>query len=280
MILVVRAAGSYHGRVPQIHPSAIVGPEVQLADDVVVGPGCIFDGPVTVGPGCSFVAACYLKGPLTLGTGNRCYPQVVLGYEPQDRSFPPDHPGAGTIIGDDNIFREGVTVHRATRDQPTRIGHHNYLMVNSHVAHDVQIGNRCTLANGVLLAGHVHVGDQVILGGNAAVHQFCHIGRLAMWSGLVGLSQDVPPFCTVYPTGVIGSLNLVGLRRSGLRDHVKPLKRAFDIAFRRRLSNAAVAQTIEHELGDDPLCLEFARAFRDTKRGISYGPLAAASATH
>lgn len=254
---------------PQIHPTALVDSRARLADDVQVGPWCVIEGDVTIGPGTRLLHRVSLKGPLTIGARNMVYPNACIGFEPQDRKFDPAADGAGTVIGDDNILREGVTVHRATRDRPTTIGHRNYLMANSHVGHDDLLHNDITMANGTLLAGHVEVFDRVVLGGNAAVHQFTRVGRLAMISGVESITQDLPPFCVVYEARRIGSLNIVGLRRAGHRDSIPPLKRAFEVLMRSRLANATAVERIRTELGDDPLCRELADFVATAKRGIT-----------
>jgi UDP-N-acetylglucosamine acyltransferase len=243
-----------------IHPSSIVDPRAQIADDVQVGPHCILDGAVTIGPGCRLLGNAYLKGPLTIGRGNRIYPFAALGLEPQDRKYNPDTDGAGTLIGDDNIIREGVTIHRATGNHATTVGSRNYLMAYSHVGHDGTIGNDCAIANGVLLAGHVEIGDRVIMGGAAVVHQFCRIGRMAVQSGACGVNQDVPPFCAVHQSGIIVAINVVGLRRAGLREHIKPLEEAFRMFFQERRALDNALPLVEKQLGTS-----FVRA---SKRGI------------
>jgi len=255
--------------VPTIHPSATIDPQVQLADDVVVGRECIIEGPVTIGPGTRLLARVWLKGPLTIGCGNVIYPNTFIGFEPQDLKFDPTVAGAGTVIGDHNIIREASTIHRATKDRPTSLGSHCYLMVNAHVGHDCQVADHVILCNGMLLAGHAEVGDGAILSGNAVVHQFCRVGRLAMLAGAQGVTKDVPPFCIVYSTRRVSMLNLVGLRRAGLRQHIKPLMQAFDICYKRGMPNSKAARIIEDELGDDPLCRQFAHFVRDTRRGIT-----------
>lgn len=252
----------------QVHPTAIVDEAADLAADAVVGPWCTIEGAVTIGAGTRLLERVSIRGPVTIGEGNVLYPGACIGFAPQDRKFAPDEDGAGVVIGDRNILREGVTIHRATGAQPTRTGDDNYMMVNSHLGHDTVIGSGITMGNGTLLAGHVTVDDGVIFGGNAAVHQFCRVGRMAMISGLEGVTQDVTPFCVVYARQLISSLNLVGLRRAGLRDHIKPLRRAFDLLLRSRLPRPAAVQRIREELGDDPLCVEFADFADASKRGV------------
>ena len=140
-----------------IHDTAILTGDVQLADDVVVGPGCIFDGtvgPVVVGGGCRFVARTYVTGPTTIGTGNTIWPGASLGTPPQDVNYDPFKAGSGLIIGNDNVFRECATVHRGKTEAPTRIGDGNYFMTSAHVGHDSQVGNGVVMATGAMLGGH------------------------------------------------------------------------------------------------------------------------------
>lgn len=263
---------------PQVHSTSIVGPRVDLADDVVIGPWCVLEGRIRVGPGTRLVHRVSLQGPLQLGAGNVFYPGAAVGFAPQDRKFDPDHEGAGIVIGDRNIFREGFTAHRATGDTPTTLGSAGYYMANSHVAHDCAVGDEVMFANGAVIGGHVHLGDGVILGGNSGIHQFCRIGRMTMIAGTTGSTRDVPPFCVVYHTTCrVGSLNLVGLRRAGLRDHVRPLTRAFNLYFRRGLSSDRALDQIDQAVGDDPLVAEFSAFIRQARRGIlPYAPQPAA----
>jgi len=174
-----------------VHPTAIVSDEAQLGEDVEVGPWCVIEGAVTIGDGTRLQHRVTLKGPLTIGRDNQLYPNVLIGYEPQDRKYPPDRPGAGAAVGDQNILREGFTLHRATGDRPTTLGNHNYMMANSHMAHDCVVGSHCMFANGALLGGHVEVADGAILGGNACVHQFCRVGRLTMIAGNRGSTPSI-----------------------------------------------------------------------------------------
>jgi UDP-N-acetylglucosamine acyltransferase len=253
---------------PTIHPTAIVDPLAQLADDVHIGPHSVIQGPVTIGPRSILHHRVSLQGPMTIGSGNTFYPNTCIGFPPQHRAIAPGSPTAGVTIGDDNIFREGVSVHTATKDHPTTIGHRNYLMVNAHVGHDSIIENDVTMANGALLGGHVHIGSNVFLGGNSAVHQFCRVGRLAMLSGVEAISSDLPPFCVCYSTKTVSSLNVVGLRRAGLRPHMSALQSAFMILYRGRHTLSRAVEMIREQYGHDPLCAELADFVASTKRGI------------
>jgi UDP-N-acetylglucosamine acyltransferase len=253
---------------PAIHPTAIVDPLADIADDVEVGPYCIIEGPVTLGAATRLVARIHLRGPMTIGRNNKLYPGVCIGFEPQDRKF--DGTSAGVAIGDDNILREGVTVHCANGpDEATTIGSGNFLMTNAHVGHNSVVGDGCTLASGALVGGHASIGGQVFLGGNSAVHQFCRVGRLAILSGVVAVAQDLPPFCLAGYHKRVNGLNLIGLRRAGLRDHVAPLQRAFAILYEEGHGNVEAVALIERELGGDPLCRELAEFVRTSTRGIT-----------
>ena len=258
---------------PQIHPTAIIDDQATLAEDVVVGPNCIVEGPVTLGPGTKLMAQCYLKGPLTLGENNTVYPFATIGLEAQDWKADPSHTGPGTVIGDGNVFRESVSIHRASKDEhPTTIGNKNYFMACSHVAHDCVIGNDCMFANSALLGGHCEVGDRVILGGNCGVQQFCRIGRLSMVGGAEGMTMDLPPFCMIHHTKQVSALNLIGLRRAGLRPHIAALREAFNIYYRHGIPGGKALDMIDEKLGQDPCVREFVDFIRESKRGVTgYG---------
>ncbi len=254
---------------PNVHPTAILTDEVNLADDVEIGPGCIIDGPVTIGPGCRLIHRVSLRGPITLGSKNILYPNVCIGFPPQDVKVSADHRGAGVVMGDHNVLRENVTIHGATKEQPTRLGNHSYLMCGAHMGHDCIVGDHCMLANQVLLAGHVTLEDRAIMGGNAVVHQFCRIGEMVMMSGSTGVVQDIPPFCVTYRDRSVGSLNIVGLRRAGLREHIKPLEQAFDIIYKQRHTVPVALDLVEQAQLKDPLVDRVVAFIRSTKRGIS-----------
>ncbi|MDH3582660.1 MAG: acyl-ACP--UDP-N-acetylglucosamine O-acyltransferase [Phycisphaerae bacterium] len=257
---------------PSIHATAIVDRQAELADDVEVGPLCIIEGAVRLGSGTRLLQRVSLQGPLVMGKDNIAYPGACVGFAPQDLKFDARQAGAGTVIGDGNFLREGVSISRATGDQPTTVGHRNYLMAACHIGHDTQMGDDCMLANSALIAGHCELGDRVLVGGNAGVHQFARLGRLSVAGGASAITQDIPPFCVLHESRAIGSLNIVGLRRAGHRDHIKALQRAFDILFRQGHVTPTAADRIDDELGDDPLCTELAAFVRSTRRGITpYG---------
>ena len=256
-----------------VHSTATVDPEANIEDEAEIGPRCDIRGKVRIAAGTRLIGQVSLRGPLSIGRGNTIYPQVCIGFAPQSQQFDPTTDGAGTVLGNDNIIRECVTIHRATGDRPTTVGDRNYLMVNSHLGHDVIMGSDISLANGATIGGHCVLSNQVLVSGYGIMHQFCRVGRLGMVGGLVGLAQDLPPFCTAYVTRRVGSLNLIGLRRAGYRDHIPTLKQAFEILYGQKHSNKTAVELIEKKVGHDPLCMELAQFVRTTIRGITpYAP--------
>jgi UDP-N-acetylglucosamine acyltransferase len=197
-----------------VHQTAIVEAGAQLADGVEVGPFCIVRAGAQLGPDVRLHSHVVIHGGVEIGPRTVIHANVVLGGEGQIRSAPP--PAARLIIGEDNIIREGVTISAGSQrgSGTTRVGHRNYFMAYSHAGHDCQIGNDITLSNGVQLAGHVEVGDGVIIGGLAAAQQFSRIGQYAFISGLSGVTADVIPYGMAIGLHVrLGGLNLIGLRR-------------------------------------------------------------------
>ena len=251
-----------------IHPTAVIDSRAKLAPDVRVGPLAVIEGPVTIGPGCIINAHAHLIGPLTMGSGNIVHGTAVLGGWPQDRKFH-DEPSE-TIIGDDNVFREGVTVHRGTgANTKTILGARCYLMVNSHVGHNCIVGDDVTLTNGSLLGGHVHVGDRAIVGANSAIHQFCRLGRLSMISNNAGYNVDVPPFFTGMTTNHITQLNVVGLRRSGMSpESINALRKVFQL-LRAKRQVRAILNDLPAELTAISEVREWVEFCRASKRGVA-----------
>lgn len=204
---------------PQIHPSSIVEDSVRLADDVIVGPGCVLRGNVTIGAGCELVGMVWMEGHTTIGANNRFYQNVTVGNPPQDWRSRPDEV-TEVVIGDGNLFRESVTVHRGTAAGGgiTRIGNNCMLMVGSHVGHDAELEDRVTLINLATVAGHCKVESGAWMSGYAGLHQFTTVGRCSFFAAYTGSDRDVPPYSRVsgvHPT-VCEGVNVVGLRRLGV----------------------------------------------------------------
>ncbi len=259
----------YTSPMPEIHPTAVIDDEVELAEDSSIGPNCVLSGPISVGPGTRLIGSVYLNGPLTLGRDNIVYPFSSLGFAPQHAKFDPKEPGKGLVIGDENTFREQVTIHRAFEDKgPTTIGDRNYFMATAHAGHDCQIGNDCTFVNASLVAGHVTVQDNVIIGGGCEVHQFVRLGRGAMLSGGMGTGLDIPPWFMLTGYNVCGAVNLVGLRRSGMpRDEIDDARWVYKTLYRDGMSIKSATELIR-ERADRPIVSEYIKFIEATDRGI------------
>ena len=198
-----------------IHPTAVVSPRAEIASDATIGPYVVIEDDVFIGEGCEIASHVVIKRFTTLGRRNQISEQAVVGGLPQDVKFKGEP--SRLVIGDDNLIREGVTLHRASGEgAETRIGSRNFLMIGVHVAHNCQIGDDNIFANEVALAGHIWVEDHAFLSNNVGCHQFVRIGRYAMIGGKSKIVQDVLPFFTTdgNPARVRG-LNSVGLRRGG-----------------------------------------------------------------
>lgn len=220
-----------------ISPLAQIDPGASLGTNVTVGPFCLVGPEVIVGDGSQLQSHVVLTGNTVIGTENRFFPHCVIGGEPQDKSFRDS--GTRVIIGDSNIFREGVTVNRGSEkeNRTTRIGDRNLLMANSHVAHNCRVYNDVTLVNGVLLGGHVHVHDRAIVSGNSVVHHFSTLGTLSFISGGCRVPHDVPPYMLAAGSDnpTIKSLNTIGMQRAGISEtSMKIIRQAYRLHFRER----------------------------------------------
>ncbi len=218
----------------RIHATAIVDPGARLGADVEVGPYAVIGKDVVVGARTRIGPHACLMGPLEIGEDNVICFSAALGHDPQIKGRGGDW--GATRIGSRNVFREFSQVHRSMKpDGVTLVGDDGLFMAASHVGHDCVIGNNIVLCNGVLLSGHVEVGDRVFFSGNSAIHQFARVGELAMIGGLTGISRDVPPYCMVVgdrPRTLTG-LNRVGLKRAGIpAASVDAIKDAFRALFR------------------------------------------------
>jgi UDP-N-acetylglucosamine acyltransferase len=214
----------------RVHPGAIVEPGARLGADVVVGPFCYIGDGVEVGDGTEFGPHCSVLGPTRIGKRNRFVGHCAVGGEPQDKKFAGEH--TELVIGDDNTFREFVTLNRGTGNGGgvTRIGDGNWMLAYVHVAHDCDVGNHCIFSNNATLAGHVTVGDHVILSGFAGIHQFCRIGAHAFVGMGAFVNGDVPPFVMVAQEdyGRPRGINAEGLKRRGFdATRIGAIKRAY-----------------------------------------------------
>jgi len=256
-----------------IHPTAVVSPEAELADDVIIGPNCVITGAVRLAAGVRLIAGVYLQGSVTVGERTILYPGACLGFEPQDYKFAPGSKTAGVTVGSDCLIRECATIHAASNEHtPTSLGNGCFMMAYSHLGHDCRVGNRVILVNYAACSGHCEVADNATLSGHVGVHQFVRIGRLAFLSGGAGVGMDVPPFCMVNERNRLGGLNLVGMRRNGIsRDEITEVRRAFRDCFRRPVPQAEMQAMLDERSAGSPAVGEMADFIRHTKRGICPG---------
>jgi UDP-N-acetylglucosamine acyltransferase len=217
---------------PQFEARDSSDPKAKLDPTAQVGPYAVIDDAVTIGAGCIIGPHVYITGVTKIGTGNRFHAGCVIGDAPQDLKYK-DEP-TRVEIGDSNVFREHVTIHRSTKPEgATVLGSDNLLMAHSHVGHNCAVGNSVIIANGVLLGGHAVVEDRAFLSGNCLVHQFTRVGRLAMMQGGSAISKDLPPFMVALRDNEICGLNIVGLRRAGITSEERlELKRLYHALFR------------------------------------------------
>jgi len=250
-----------------IHPTAIVHPKAQLDSTVEVGPYAVIEEGVQLGAHCRIGPHVYLTGLTRIGAHNHFFAGCVIGEAPQDVKYA----GASTPlrIGDHNVLREHVTVHRSTNPaEVTVIGSHNLLMAHSHVAHNCRLGNHVIVANGALLAGYASIDDRAFISGNCLVHQFVRVGTLALMQGGSAISKDLPPFTVARGGNGICGLNTVGLRRAGMSPGERlELKQLYHTLFRQGVAlNAALAKAAaQFSTPAAKVMLEFLKA---SKRGV------------
>ena len=236
-----------------ISPLSQVDPRAKIGKGVQIGPFCLVGPDVEIGDETVLTSHVVLTGKTRIGMKNRFSPYCVIGGDPQDVSWQDSE--TEIRIGDNNIFREGVTVNRGAEkeDGVTRIGNHNMFMANSHVAHNCNIANNVILVNGVLLGGHVHVHDSAIVSGNSVVHHFSTLGRLSFVSGGCRVPHDIPPFMLAAGSDnpELKTINIVGMKRAGISaTSIDLVKEAFRLLYRRNRSLEDVRQYFASTLGD------------------------------
>jgi UDP-N-acetylglucosamine acyltransferase len=262
-----------------IHLTAIIHPQAKLDSSVQVGPYAVIDAGVELGAHCVVGPHVYLTGETKIGSHNKFHAGCVIGDAPQDLKYK-DEP-TRVRIGDHNVFREHVTVHRATKmDGETVIGSNNFLMANCHVGHNSQLGNHIIIANGAMLGGHAAVQDRAFISGNCLVHQFVRVGTLAIMQGGSAISKDLPPFTIARGDNGICGLNAVGLRRSGFTAEQRlELKKLYHALFRsgknlrtafadaqKKFSSPAAKALLEFVAGAKRgLCSDTSRAKKETE---------------
>jgi len=261
-----------------IHSTAVIHPKAQLDSTVLVGPYVVIDEFVTLGAHCRIGPHVYLTGITEVGAHNQFHAGCVIGDAPQDLKYKGE--ATRLRIGEHNVFREHVTVHRSNKpSEETVLGSNNFLMAHSHVGHNVVMGDHVIMANGALLGGHVTVADRAFISGNCLVHQFVRIGTLALMQGGSAISKDLPPFTVARGDNGICGLNAIGLRRAGFTSEERlELKQLYHALFRsgQNLRNACAVAQKQFSSPAARTLLDFMAA---TRRGVcrDTGSLAIAS---
>lgn len=253
----------------RVHPSAIIHPGAALDPTVEVGPNAIIDEHVEIGRGTKIYANAYITGHTTIGKNNQIHIGAVIGHEPQDLAF--DKQTVSHVhIGDDNVIREYVTIHRGTKSgSATVIGNSNFFMGGSHLAHNVSIGSQVILANYACLGGYAACGDRAFVSGGVMVHQFVSVGRLAMLSGNGRFSRDVPPFVMALERNRVEGVNLVGLRRAGLaRDAIREIKSAYTLLYLSGYGKSRAIEALDAAGFVSPEAAEFIDFVKNAKRPL------------
>ena len=255
----------------EIHPTAIIDPGAVLGKNVSVGPYSVIGDGVTIGDGSEIMGHVTLKGPTTLGCDNRIYSHASIGDDPQDKKYDFQSPSA-LEIGDGNVIREFVTIHRGTRYSrgTTRVGDRNWIMAYCHVAHDCVLGNDLVMANGATLGGHVTVANGATLGGFTAVHPFCAIGEVAVTGGQTMIAQDVPPFVIATGNRVrLYGVNKIGMERQNFsKQEIHNMRVAYKIFFRSKLSAGQALERLEADFPDSSVVATFVNFVKNSSRGI------------
>ncbi|MBM3857598.1 MAG: acyl-ACP--UDP-N-acetylglucosamine O-acyltransferase [Verrucomicrobia bacterium] len=254
---------------PTIHPSAIVDPKAELANDVEVGPSVIIEAGAQIGARSRILANAVIKGCVRMGADNEVGYGAVIGAAPQDLSFKKETKSY-VSLGEGNTIREYVTIHRgAVAESQTIVGDHNYLMVGVHLGHNVHLHNKIVITNNCLLAGYVEVQDRVVLGGGSVFHQFIKVGTLAMVRGGSRISKNIPPYLMAYESNLVSGLNVVGLRRAGMSIESRmELKRAFRLIYRTGLNVTEALRAARQDRWSGEVLAFFDFIEQSSKRGI------------
>ncbi len=253
-----------------IHPNAVVSPKAELAEGVKVGPYSTIGDNVVIGADTEIGPHVVIEGHTRIGERNRIYPFTSIGTPPQDLSYQGEE--TRVIIGNDNIIREYVTIHRATTKEnwETVIGDQNYIMAYAHIAHDCVLGNKIVMSNLATLGGHIRIADHAILGGMVALHQFVRVGEYAFLGGKSGIDRDVPPFMiTAGPRAKLYGINRKGLAREGFsKEAIDGLKKAYQIIWRKNRRFSEGIEQVRKEIEPFPELETLLNFFEGSKRGI------------
>ncbi len=253
-----------------IHPLAIVDPKARVADDVEIGPWTTIGPDVEIGSGCVIASHVVLKGPTVIGKNNKIYQFSSVGEDTTDMKYSGEP--TRLVMSDNNIVREGVTIHRGTVQDvsETTIGNDNLFMAYAHVGHDSVIGNNTIFVNNASLAGHVHVGDWAILAGYTLVHQFCRIGAHSFTGFGSHITKDVPAYVTVNgQPAEAKTINVEGLRRRGFSsDGITAIRRAYKIIYRQGLTAEEALGKLRVLVNDHPEIALLIESLETSTRGI------------
>ena len=253
----------------QIHPSTLVDPSAEIGAGTIIGAYCVIAPEVMLGENCWLQHHVTLCGPMRAGARNKFYSYCSIGQQTQDLKYQ----GEPTYleIGDDNTFREFVTINRSTTGEgKTRVGSRGNFLAYSHIGHDCTVGDEVVFSNNGTLAGHVQVGNHAVMGGLTAVHQFCRIGRFAITGGCAKIVQDVPPFMIAdgNPAEIRG-VNLVGLERKGFTpESVKWIKEAFRLIYRSKYNTRQAVDAVRKELPQTEEIMQVIEFIEQSERGI------------
>ena len=253
-----------------IHETAIVDPGARLHESVEVGPWSLIGPHVEIGEGTQIESHVVIKGPTKIGARNHIYQFSTLGEGTPDLKYR-DEP-TELFIGDDNVIRENVTIHRGTvQDRSlTSVGHRNLIMAYVHIGHDSLVGNNTILVNNTALAGHVEIGDWAILSGYTLVHQFCKLGAHSFSGMGTSIGKDVPAFVTVAGSPAVAkTINAEGLRRRGFEStEISELRRAFKILYRQGLTLNVALERLEDMVAETPSIQILVDSLKQSQRGI------------
>jgi len=254
----------------EIHPTAIIASRAGIDEDTHIGPFCIISEGVHIKKGTKLISNVVIEGNTEIGENCIIYPFTSIGLPPQDLKYKGEK--TGVTIGDNNIIREYITIHRASvgGDGITTIGDNNFLMAYVHIAHNCKIGNSVNMANVATLAGHVVVEDYAVIGGLVAVHQFTRIGAYSMVGGFSGVGQDIPPYMIASGARAkLFGLNTIGLKRNGFSDStVNELKKAYKILFREKRTLKDAIKKIQEDLPYTDEIKHLIEFIQKNKRGI------------
>ena len=255
-----------------IHPTAIIDSKAEISEGVEIGPYSVIEKNVLIGEGTKIGPHVVIREGTYIGKQCQISQFTSIGEAPQSVGYKGEK--TSLQIGDHNIIREFVTLHRGTikGGGKTVIGNENFLMAYSHVAHDCQIGNQVVMANGATLAGHILIEDFAIIGGLSAIHQFCRVGTYAIIGGITGVLLDIPPYTKAQgDLAKLFGLNTIGLKRANFSEEtLKALKKAYRIIFRSSLTlEKAMKRVVEDEISQTPEVQHFLQFIQCSKRGIT-----------